>query len=49
MKGIRLELVGIAAILLGITLTTNNFSGYVLGILGFVITVAGCFLKDKDR
>ena len=30
-KGIQIELLGIATILLGIALTTNNFIGYVLG------------------
>ena len=42
MKGIKIELLGIATILLGIAVTTNNFWGYVLGVLGF-----GCFLKDN--
>ena len=49
MKEIKIELLGIATILLGITLTTNNFFGYILGALGFGVTVVGCFLKDKDR
>ena len=49
MKGIKIELLGIATILLGVALTTNNFFGYVLGVLGFGIAVAGCFLKDKDK
>ena len=47
MKGIKIELLGIATILLGIAVTTNNFFGYVLGFLGFGVAVAGCFLKDK--
>ena len=42
MKGIKIELLGIAIILLGIAVTTNNFWGYVLGVLEF-----GCFLKDN--
>lgn len=49
MKGIKIELLGMAAILLGIALTTNNFCGYVLGAFGFGIAVAGCFFKDKDK
>ena len=48
-KGIQIELLGIATILLGIALTTNNFIGYVLGILGFGVAVAGCFLKVKKQ
>ena len=42
MKGIKIELLGIAIIPLGIAVTTNNFWGYVLGVLGF-----GRFLKDN--
>lgn len=49
MKGIKIELLGIATILLGIALTTNNFFGYIFGVLGFGVTVAGCFLKDEHR
>ena len=30
-----------------ITDTTNNFWGYVLGVLGFGVAVVGCFLKDN--
>ena len=47
MNGIKIELLVIAIILLGIAVTTNNFFGYFLGILGFGVAVAGCFLKDK--
>ena len=47
MKGIKIELLGIAIIPLGIAVTTNNFWGYVLGILGFGVAVVGCFLKDN--
>ena len=45
MKGIKIELLGIATILLVIAVTTKNFFGYVLGFLGFVVDVAGCFIK----
>jgi len=47
MKGIKIELLGIAIIPLGIAVTTNNFWGYVLGVLGFGVAVVGCFLKDN--
>ena len=47
MKEIKIELLGIAIILLGIAVTTNNFWGYVLGVLGFGIAVVGCFRKDN--
>ena len=46
-KGIEIELLGIAIILLGIAVTTNNFWGYVLGVLGFGVAGVGCFLKDN--
>ena len=46
---IKIELLGIATILLGIVLKANNFFGYFLGVLGFGIAVAGCFLKDKYK
>lgn len=49
MKGIKIALLGVATILLGIALATNNFFGYILGVLGFGIAVVGCFLKDKDK
>ncbi len=48
MKGIKIELLGIAIIPLGIAVTTNNFWGYVLGVLGFGVAVVGCFLKDSN-
>ena len=41
MKGIKIELLGIAIILLGIAVTTNNFWGDVLGVLGFGVAVVG--------
>lgn len=47
MKGIKLELLGIGVILLGLAISSNNFFGYVGGILGFGLIVAGCFSKDK--
>ncbi len=47
MKGIKIELLGIGIILLGLALSTNNFWGYVGGILGFGVIAVGCFLKDK--
>ena len=48
-KEIKIELLGIATILLVIVLKANNFFGYFLGVLGFGIAVAGCFLKDKYK
>lgn len=47
MKGIKIELLGIGILLLGLAISTNNFFGYVGGILGFGTIVAGCFIKEK--
>ena len=47
MKGIRIELLGIGMILLGIAISTNNFFGYIGGVLGFGVIAIGCFCKDK--
>ena len=48
MKGIKIELLGIGIILLGLAISTNNFFGYLGGVLGFGIISAGCFFKDKN-
>jgi hypothetical protein len=45
MNGIKLELFGIALILLGIACSLNNVLGYSGGILGFGIVSAGLFFK----
>lgn len=49
MKGIKLELFGIGIILLGIAMSTNNFLGYVGGIIGILIVAAGYIMQDKDK
>jgi len=49
MKEIKIELLGIAIILLGIVLRANSFFEYFLGVFGFGIVVSGCFLKDKYK
>lgn len=49
MKEIKIELLGIAIILLGIVLRANSFFEYFLGVFGFGIVVSGCLLKDKYK
>lgn len=49
MKEIKIELLGIAIILLGIVLRANSFFEYFLDVFGFGIVVTGCFLKDKYK
>jgi hypothetical protein len=46
-KSIRVELLGIAAILLGVAWSLNNLFAYVFGAIGFVIVAVGCCLKDE--
>lgn len=47
MNGNKIELLGIATILLGIAISLNNFFGIVLGVLGFGIVASGCFKKEN--
>ena len=49
MEGVKIQLLGVAIILLGIAITTDNFFGYVLGIFGFGVVSIGCFWKDKNK
>ena len=49
MIDVKIQLLGIAIILLGIAITTDNFFGYVLGILGFGVVSMGCLWKDKNK
>ncbi len=46
-KGIKFELLGIGAILLGIAAGIGDVIAIVLGIVGFGLVSAGCFLKEK--
>ena len=46
MKEIKIELLGIAIILLGIVLRANSFFEYFLGVFGFGIVVSG---RSEER
>lgn len=46
MKGIKLELLGVAVILSGIALSTNNFFAMVCGAAGTLLALIGCLWKD---
>lgn len=46
MKGIRLELFGIAVILAGIALGSNNFFGWIGGGAGLCAAAAGLLWKE---
>ncbi len=47
MKEIKIQLLGIAIILLGIACSLNNFVGLICAIVGFAVVVNGLFGKDK--
>lgn len=47
MKEIKIQLLGIAIILLGIAYSLNNFVGLICAIVGFAVVVNGLFWKDK--
>lgn len=48
-KDIKIELLGIATILLGIALRTTHFMTVILGVIGFGVVAAGYFGKDRKR
>lgn len=47
MEGLKTELFGIAIILAGIAVSTNNALGWAFGGLGLLIAAAGYFTKEK--
>ena len=47
MNGTKLMLLGIAAILFGIAISTMNFFGWCGGALGLLLALCGFFLPDK--
>ncbi len=47
MQGLKIELLGIATILMGIAFTANKIFGYALGATDFLITLIG-FIKKGD-
>ena len=49
MKEIKIELLGIAIILLGIVLRANSFFEYFLGVFGFGIVVSGCICYNSRK
>lgn len=47
MNYMKMQLLGIGAILLGIAFATNSFYGYVGGLVGFVLVAVGAFRSEK--
>lgn len=46
MKSLKIMLCGIAIMLLGIAVSTMNFFGFCGGGIGFLLVLAGLFVKD---
>lgn len=47
MKGIKIGIVGICVSLLGIAFAMNNFLAICGGSVGLLLSIVGCFCKDK--
>ena len=47
MKGIKIGIVGVCLGLLGIAFSTNNDLSTGCATIGLVISIIGCFIKDK--
>lgn len=47
MKGIKIGIVGVCISLLGMALSTNNAIAYGCAIIGLLISIIGCFIKEK--
>ena len=49
MKGIKIGIVGVCISLLGIALSTNNELVYGCATIGVIVSVIGCFVKDRHQ
>ena len=47
MKGIKIGIVGVCVSLLGIAIAMNNFIAICGASVGLLISIVGCFVKDK--
>ena len=47
MKGIKIGIVGVCVSLFGIALALNNFFAICIGVLGLLLAIIGCVIKDK--
>ena len=48
MKGIKVGIVGVCLGLLGVAFSTNNVLAYGCATIGVVVSIVGCFIKDKQ-
>lgn len=47
MKGIKIGIIGICVSLFGIAFTMNNFIAISAASIGLLLSIVGCFIKDK--
>ena len=47
MKGIKIGIVGVCVSLFGIALALNNFFAICGGMIGLLLAILGCVVKDK--
>ena len=47
MKGIKIGIVGVCVSLVGIAFAMNNFIAISAASVGLLISLGGCFVKDK--
>ena len=47
MKGIKIGIVGVCVSLFGIALALNNFFAICGGMIGLLLAIIGCVVKDK--
>ena len=47
MKGIKIGIVGVCVSLLGIALAMNNIITISAASVGLLLSIVGCFVKDK--
>lgn len=47
MRGIKIGIVGVCLSLMGIAFAMNNFIAISAAAVGLLLSIVGCFVKDK--
>ena len=47
MRGTKISIVGVCVSLLGIAYATNNFIAVCGAYMGVILSIMGCFVKEK--
>ena len=47
MKGIKIGILGVCVSLVGIAFAMNNFIAISAATVGLLLSIVGCFIKDK--